>query len=169
MAKRGRPSTYTKKKAEDICSLTATSSKSLKTICEELGIPVGTVLEWLRVNEIFSKMYARAKEQQADFLAEEIISIADDGTNDYMTITKGDTEYNVENKEVTNRSRLRVDARKWVAAKLKPRKYSERVDVTSGGEKIKPDLSGLDNNDLALLAALQNKVKANGSSKDTTA
>lgn len=169
MAKRGRPSTYTKKKADAICGLIATSSKSLKTICAELDIPVGTVLEWLRVKEDFSKMYARAKEQQADFLAEEIITIADDGTNDYMTIVKGDTQYNVEDKEVTNRSKLRVDARKWVAAKLKPRKYSERVDVTSGGEKIKPDLSGLDNNDLALLAALQNKAKANGPSKDTTA
>lgn len=137
----GRPTKYTIEIADKICEQIATSAKSMKTICEELNISVATVLNWLSeshtsYNEGFSKLYARAKEQQADFLAEEILEIADDGSNDYMTITKGFETYNVEDKEVTNRSRLRVDARKWIASKLKPKKYADKIDVTSDGEKI---------------------------------
>lgn len=138
----GRPSTYSEDIAKKVCELTATSSKSLKTICEELDLAPSTVLDWLSDKKEFSEMYARAKDLQADYLAEEILEIADDGTNDYMTITKGDIQYNVEDREVTNRSKLRVEARKWIAAKLKPRKYSEKLDVTSNGESITPiDLS----------------------------
>lgn len=133
----GRPSSFTQAIADKICAEIATSSKSLKTICSPDDMPsVVTVMSWLRTNEEFLNQYARAKEEQADFLAEEILEISDDGTNDYMTIVKGDMEYNVENKEVTNRSKLRVDARKWIASKLKPKKYGEKVDVTTGGEKL---------------------------------
>lgn len=104
---------------------------------------VRTVLYWLAESEnpdakeeikSFMRQYARAREAQADFLAEEIIEIADDGSNDYMTIVKGDKEYNVEDKEVTNRSRLRVDSRKWIASKLKPKKYADKLDLNHSGE-----------------------------------
>jgi len=132
--------------ADSICEQLATSSKSLRSICKEEGMPtVRTVLSWLAQGDKedatpelkgFLHQYARAREQQADFLAEEIIEISDDGTNDLMTITKGDKEYNVENKEVTNRSRLRVDARKWIASKLKPKKYGDKLDVTTKGNEI---------------------------------
>lgn len=139
-------STFDKETADKICEELATSSKSLRTICLQEGMPqVRTVLNWLTNGEKedsdqaykdFLHQYTRAREMQADFLAEEIIDISDDGSNDYMTIVKGDKEYNVENKEVTNRSRLRVDARKWIAAKLKPKKYGERVDLTTNGKSI---------------------------------
>lgn len=160
----GRPRKYNSELAEKICEETAGSSKSLKTICEELGISVGTVVCWLSEghrNYIaeFAKLYARAKDAQADFLAEEILEIADDGTNDYMTITKGDMEYNVEDREVTNRSKLRVDARKWIASKLKPKKYGDKTDITSGGEPLKPfDYSNLSNEDLLKLAEIKRKA-----------
>ena len=131
----GRPTTYTVKKADSICAIIATSSKSFKTICEELKIPTGSALAWLSREKTFQERYARAKEMQADYLAEEMLDIADDGSNDLMTITKGDITYNVENKEVTNRSRLRVDTRKWIASKLKPKRY---------GEKITQEISGID-------------------------
>jgi hypothetical protein len=137
--KAGRPSKFTQEIADTICEEIATSSKSLKTICEKEGMPaVRTVLHWLSEGEktgatedlkLFLHSYTRARDAQADFLAEEILEIADDGSNDFMTITKGDKTYEVENKEVTNRSRLRVDARKWIASKLKPKKYSERIDL----------------------------------------
>jgi hypothetical protein len=81
-------------------------------------------------------MYARAKDNQADLLAEEILEIADDGSNDFMTIVKGDESYTVENKELVNRSRLRIDARKWYAAKLRPNKYGDKLDVTTDGKTI---------------------------------
>jgi hypothetical protein len=139
----GRPQIYSKEIADKICEEIATSSKSLKTICEADGMPsVRTIFNWLTEGEKqnpkpefreFLQNYARARDERAEFLAEEILEIADDGANDLMTITKGDLTYEVENKEVTNRSRLRVDARKWIASKLKPKKYGDKVDLNHAG------------------------------------
>lgn len=137
--KMGRPDGWSQEKADKICEMISTSHKSLRTICLELKISVTMVLKWLRTRPEFTTQYTRAKEEQADYLAEEMIEISDDGTNDYMTITKGDATYNVENKEVTNRSRLRVETRKWIASKLKPKKYGEKLDVTSDGKELKKE------------------------------
>ena len=138
----GRPTIFTWEIADKICEEIATSSKSLKSICSVEGMPaVRTVLSWLSKGnkddaepflKDFVHQYARAREEQADFLAEEILEIADDGSNDLMTIVKGDASYEQENKEVTNRSKLRVEARKWIASKLKPKKYGDKLDL--GGE-----------------------------------
>ena len=135
----GRPAIFTQELADSFCEQIATTSKSLRTICAMDGMPsVITVLKWIRENTNgFSAQYARAKEEQADMLIEDMLEIADDGTNDLMTITKGGISYQVENKEVTNRSRLRVETRKWIASKLKPKKYGDKLDVTSDGDKVK--------------------------------
>lgn len=133
----GRPEIYNDEMAIKLLSEIASTSKSLRTICKMDDMPsVTTVLKWLRDKPEFAIQYARAKEEQADYLIEEMLDISDDGSNDFMTITKGDASYEIENKEVTNRSRLRVDTRKWIASKLKPKKYGDKVDVTSAGEKI---------------------------------
>lgn len=141
----GAPTIFSQDIADKICEEIATSSKSLKTICRPADMPaVRTVLKWLSEGDKedgkpelkgFVHQYARAREEQADFLAEEIIEIADDGSNDLMTITKGDISYEQENKEVTNRSKLRVEARKWIASKLKPKKYADRIDHNIEGEQ----------------------------------
>lgn len=75
-------------------------------------------------------MYARAREDQADTLADEIVEIADDGTNDTYLNSDGIA---LTNQDVIARSKLRVDARKWIAAKLKPRKYGDRQVHEHGG------------------------------------
>src|ERR1043165_7313084 len=116
---------YNEKKKNDvfnkIIAEIADVGTPLRTILKRKGMPSSsTFFIWLEEDELFSKRYARAKEVMAEALADEILEIADDGTNDYMTITKGDMEYNVENREVTNRSRLRVDTRKWLLAKTLP-------------------------------------------------
>ena len=70
-------------------------------------------------------------------MAEEIQDIADDSSNDWIEIEKRDgTSYEIVNKEAVLRSRLRVDTRKWLMSKLKPKKYGEKLDLTSGGDKI---------------------------------
>jgi len=132
----GRPEIYSQEIADRICAEIASSTKSLRTICNADGMPcVQTVLKWLREDKDgFLAQYTRAKEEQADFMTEEMIEIADDGTNDYMTIVKGDTEYNIENKEVTSRSKLRVETRKWAASKLKPKKYGDKLDLGLRGK-----------------------------------
>jgi hypothetical protein len=128
--KGGAPEVWTQEIADRICEEIATSTKSLRTICKIEGMPcVSTVLKWLREDKHgFVIQYARAKEEQADFMAEEMLEIADDGSNDFMEITKGNNTYNVEDKEVTNRSKLRVETRKWLMSKLKPKKYADRLD-----------------------------------------
>ena len=120
----GRPSKYSKEIADKICELIATTQKSMATICKEVGIPYGTHLEWVRSNEEYSKQYARAKEDQADLLAEQILEISDDKAGDLLSGEFGE----VGNTANIQRARLQVDSRKWIAAKLKPKKYGDKIE-----------------------------------------
>lgn len=112
--------------------------ESLRTICADPEMPArSTVHLWLIENPHFADQYARAREAQADTYADEILDIADDGSNDFVERERPDgTTYEAVDQENIQRSKLRVDARKWVAAKLKPKKYGDKIDVTSGGEKL---------------------------------
>jgi len=129
----GRPSKFTQELADKICETIATSSKGLRAICAENKIDVSSLMKWLKENKEFSEQYARAKELQADYLVEEILEIVDDGSNDFMTITKGNESYNVEDREVTSRSKIRYDARKWIASKLAPKKYGDKTQTEYSG------------------------------------
>lgn len=133
----GRPSDFTKELGDRICAQLA-EGMSLRTVCNAEDMPSKTtVFNWLRTNKDFLDQYTRAKEESSDALIEDMLDIADDSSNDYMAIVKGGEVQMVENKEVTNRSRLRVDTRKWIASKLKPKKYGDKMDVTSDGKAIK--------------------------------
>jgi hypothetical protein len=96
-----------------------------------------TVFAWMRRFPEFLKQYARAKEESADAMAEEILEIADDGRNDWMERHGEKTEDGEPvkgwqlNGEHIQRSRVRIDTRKWLASKLKPKKYGDRVDLTN--------------------------------------
>lgn len=138
----GRPTKYTKELASKICSQLAIG-KSMRTVCIEDDMPaMSTVFLWLQDIPEFSEQYEKAKQESADAMAEEIQDIADNGTNDWIEIELKDKEGNVTGtKEVFNhehvqRSRLRVDARKWLMSKMKPKKYGDKLDVVSDGEKI---------------------------------
>jgi hypothetical protein len=122
-------SKYTPELFEKICEEIATSSKSTRSICVANGITSQAMYRWLEQDAELRDKYVRAKEEQVEFMVDEMLEIADDGTNDYMTIEKGDKQYNVEDREVTNRSRLRIDTRKFIASKLKPKKYGDKLDV----------------------------------------
>lgn len=127
----GRHSEYNTEMADRICERIA-NGESLKAICEEEGQPSkSTVFKWLNENEAFSDKYARAREAQADALFDDILSIADDGRNDWMERKDAEQE-NMgwrENGEALRRSQLRIDARKWMAGKLRPKKYGEKLDI----------------------------------------
>jgi hypothetical protein len=119
----GRPSEFTQEKADAIC-LRLIEGESLRSICKDEGMPgASTVFQWLAARPEFAEQYARAREAQADHLAEEILSIADDGTNDTYQTDNGEAV----NHEVVQRSKLRVDARKWLAAKMAPKKYGDKI------------------------------------------
>lgn len=138
--KMGRPTTYTLTLADNICAQLA-EGKSMRTVCKGEGMPVmSTVFLWLRTHPEFSERYTQAKAEAADALVEEMLDISDDGTNDWMEIHDKEGEavgYKI-NGEHVQRSRLRVDTRKWIASKLKPKKYGERVDVDHGIQEGNP-------------------------------
>lgn len=111
----GRPVEWTPdRKAEaqaHICAQIAVG-RSLVSICrDDEGMPhYSTVMAWRVEDASFDENYARAREEQADYLAEEIIEIADKATD-------------------ANLARLQVDARKWKAGKLKPKVYGDRLNL----------------------------------------
>jgi hypothetical protein len=133
--KTGRPSSYSEDIAGLICKRLA-DGESLRGICVDDTMPdKATVLRWLAdpKRTVFRDQYARARESQADALVEECIEIADDGTNDWME-RRSEAEKGagvntgwVLNGEHVQRSRLRVDTRKWWAARLAPKKYGDKV------------------------------------------
>lgn len=139
----GRPSIYSQDLADAICEELALGT-SLRTVCSMEGMPsVKTVFNWFRIHEEFLQQYTRAKQESADAMAEEILDISDDGTNDWMTITtkRGD-EIEVLNKEALQRSRLRVETRKWLMSKMKPKVYGEKLDLSTGGNPLTNPYAG---------------------------
>lgn len=122
--KMGRPTDYLPEVAEDICNLLMLG-ESLRSICKRPGMPsIRAVMYWLQRHEDFTQQYARAREVQAELLAEEIIEIADDSKGDVIVDEDGNEQTN---HERVARSRLRVDARKWYASKLAPKRYGDKV------------------------------------------
>jgi Bacteriophage Sf6, terminase small subunit-like len=109
----GRPSDFTQQLADHICGLIS-DGRSLRSILrdDDTMPAMSTIFKWLREHQSFSEQYTRAKEEQADALAEDMQDIADNPTGDVQ------------------RDRLRVDTRKWIASKLKPKKYGDKVDAT---------------------------------------
>jgi hypothetical protein len=129
----GRPTTYTKKLGDEICSRIA-SGESVRSICRESKMPnASTVYLWVidGKHEEFSNNYERARKAQADHLFEELLEIADDGTNDYMKNKDG---VDVLNSEHVQRSRLRLDTRKWYLSKLLPKRFAEKSNIELSGE-----------------------------------
>lgn len=101
-----------------------------------------TVFRWLRTKPEFCEQYTRAKDESADALVEDMLDIADEATNDWMEIHDKDNVGYRLNGEAINRSRLRVDTRKWIASKLKPKKYGDKVAV--GGADDMPPIQTAD-------------------------
>lgn len=128
----GRPTDYNETVAAAICERIA-DGESLRSICADDSMPAkSSVFKWLSEHQSFSDQYARARETQADAIFDEILDIADDGTNDWMAKQDADGG-NLgwrENGEALRRSVLRVDARKWMAGKLRPKKYGEKLQHT---------------------------------------
>lgn len=113
---------------DDICERLLLG-ESLRAICRSEDMPAAsTVFKWLRDNPKFAEQYARAKEEQAEMFADEIASIADQ-TPELEPIR--DNEGNIVEMRMhaayVNYQKNRIDARKWVASKLKPKKYGDKI------------------------------------------
>lgn len=130
-----RESLFTQELATLICSRMA-SGESLRAICRPDEFPAESTVRLWALQDIdgFSAQYARARELQADALAEEILEISDDSSNDYAETDDGPKL----NSEHVQRSRLRVDSRKWFAGKVAPKKYGDKVQQEHSGPEGGP-------------------------------
>jgi nitrogen fixation-related uncharacterized protein len=126
----GRKTEYDPLIAAEICTRIS-CGESLRQICMEDRMPVhSTIYLWLLQNKQFSDNYTRAREEQADTLADDIQAIADELPAEIVD-DKGISR--VDGGWVTWQKN-RMDARKWVAAKLKPKKYGERQVLAGDAE-----------------------------------
>jgi hypothetical protein len=134
--KMGRPTMYTQQMASLIC-LRIAEGESLREIVKTEGMPERTTIyEWLLNKPDFADQYTRAREEQADTLADEIIAIADEQPEIIPVIDRRTGEL-IEHKldgAFLQWQKNRIDARKWTAMKLKPKKYGERVALAGDAD-----------------------------------
>jgi hypothetical protein len=127
-----RSSEYSDKVAARILE-EITSGRSLRSICKDRDMPAAsTVFLWLSRNAAFAEQYARARVAQADAMAEDILDIADTPQLGKKTKKAGKVTETTTGDMIEHR-RLRIESRKWLMAKLVPKKYGEKLDLHVGG------------------------------------
>jgi len=104
------------------------SGLSLRKSLNKKGRPSNEVFyKWIDSNEDKVKLYARACESRADSIFEEILEISNHTEEDHTPFT---------GSNVIQRDKLKIDARKWMLSKMNPKKYGDKIDHTTDGEKI---------------------------------
>lgn len=106
----------------------------------EKPISISTFFIWIKEDEQKSKQYACACAERAEYLFEETLEIADETTHDKKYTESGE----VVNNESIQRSRLRVDTRKWFLSKIQPKKYGDKLDLTTNGESLNKPILTID-------------------------
>lgn len=145
--------TYSKKEKEgfikEILERIA-KGESVRKVLESDELPCATTFfDWVDNDEELAKQYTRACARRADVIFEQIIEIADSQEDDLVKGKNGEPD--TTNHNAINRNRLQVDARKWVAARMSPRKYGDKIDHTTDGEKITaPPVINIIHNDKGL-------------------
>lgn len=128
--KQGRPTIFSQGLADKICARLG-GGESLRTICYDKDMPEArTVHYWLVDKSDFFQQYARARDIQAEVLFDEILEIADKADE----VVKSGAEK--KSSAYSQNQRLRVDSRKWYLSKVLPKKFGDKVDVTSDGKAI---------------------------------
>lgn len=139
----GRHSEFTQEIADKICDQIS-EGKSLRTICKpNKMVSKGTVFKWLVEYPSFSNQYAQARTESTNALFEEMLDICDTGANDWMeqnATGEGRKAWKL-NGEHVQRSKLRVDTRKWALSKLQPKKFGERMTTEHTGNLALTDMT----------------------------
>lgn len=115
-----------------ICEKLA-EGRSLRSICREDDMPsIGTFLRWVDERPELADHYARARALCIDALAEDILDIADTPQMGQKSVSKA-TGLEITEGDMIEHRRLQVDARKWLLAKMAPKKYGDKVEQTIQG------------------------------------
>lgn len=115
---------------DEICDRIA-KGESLSAILRNNDMPSRPLFyKWIKDNDEKINKYARATEIRSELIFDEMLDIADDGLNDFTKkqIDEG-IEVEVLNSEHIQRSRLRIDTRKWILSKMNPKKYGDKIEV----------------------------------------
>lgn len=112
--------------------------KSMRASCREISLDPGTFIGWATEWPGAWKHYEKARGIALDLMAEELLDIADDGKNDFMESNDPNNPGYKVNGEYVQRSRLRVDTRKWYLSKVAPKRYGDKLAVTGGDDDDPP-------------------------------
>lgn len=128
---------YSKKDRDIICKdilKEIEEGLSLREAIKKIKQPNrNTFNDWLKEDEVLRDQYARAREAREEKIFDEILIIADETERDTITTEKG---FEICNNEWVQRSRLKIEARKWILSKMNPKKFGDKTDVTSGGKEL---------------------------------
>ena len=124
----GRPSIYNDKLGKLICDRIAVHDCGLNKLCamyDDMPAAI-TINEWRDKHAEFALRYATAKQKQIETIIAEMLDIADDNSGDTRLNSDGTVNFN---HEYMARARLRIDTRKWLAAKLAPKIYGDKLQT----------------------------------------
>lgn len=148
----GRPSDYTQETALKVCEELA-QGKSMRTVCLMEGMPsVATLFKWMRDYPEFLKQYERAKEESADADLETIEDLGD------IAIQEAKDADPKSANAIVNAYKIKADNLKWGMSKKKPKKFGDKIDMTTNGKDLP-----------APIMAIQNNVQANNSDSESVA
>lgn len=134
----GRPSDYTQELADEFCKRLATG-KSLRTVCLADDMPSGqTIFNWFRTHKEFLEQYALAKQAAADAQYEILEDLSDEAIEESKSREHDPKAINA----IVSAYKLKADNLKWAMSKMKPKKYGEKLDVTSDGKALPTPILG---------------------------
>lgn len=128
----GRPTIFTHELGDAMCERIA-DGESMRSVCRDESMPAkSTVFRWLREMPVFKDQYLVAKLESADSHVDDMIDIADNGTNDWMEKNATDEQKAVYklNGESVQRSMLRVRTRQWASSRINKTKYGDSKELT---------------------------------------
>ncbi len=126
----GRPSIYSQELADLICHELALG-KSMRNVCREEDMPaMSTIFKWLRENKEFTEQYAQATAERTEAQHEDLLELGDEAVKLAQSV-----DFKASNA-VVSAVKLKADNLKWSMSKMKPKRYGDKVDVTSDGKAI---------------------------------
>lgn len=129
----GRPTSFNPKLAAEICERLG-DGEPLASICRDKGMPkVRTVSQWKDAHPEFAEDFCRARIEGFEVLAAHALEIADDERHDWKLSQKGP----ITDEIAISRARLRIDTRLKLLAKWDPKRYGDKLEMTTNTEAPK--------------------------------
>jgi hypothetical protein len=134
-AQKSRPVAFTEELFIKLLDRLA-QGETLVAICADQTMPTRqSLFQKLYKDENARELYYAAREMQMEAMAEEILELSDNAENDWSTDDRG---RRVANNDVLQRARLKVDTRKFIMAKMAPRRFGEKNFTEVSGDPNKP-------------------------------